>query len=332
MNVASVFKSSGAIRRPIGLCRALALTTCQSTIGSTVGLSRPRDTYRVRSGGPSAFCLLTSGAWDRQIARLVTIERNAKPRNAVHQRGQPAREFDAKPGRLGHLFDQLAPKRRAATCLERETGKVPQTGKTLVITEADRRMVFERDYGPRVEAKMIMLDNFRRAQEVWHKATQEKEDFSRLAREFSIEPNSRALGGVIPDIRKHVGSKKVVEEAFKLKPGEISGIIQTGSGRYVILLCESITEPKVSYEDVRDLIEEHLREEKRQDAVAKIFEQLKKEIRVDNYITGTSTATIRQTSATSTRNAPGTGKVVPVARNRNGGATNTSPTRSTSRR
>ena len=205
-------------------------------------------------------------------------------------------------------------------------------GDEIVITEADRKKVFERDYGPRVEAKMIMLDNFRRAQEVWHKATQEKQDFSRLARELSIEPTSRALGGDIPPIRRHVGSKKIVEEAFKLKPGEISGIIQIGSGRFVILLCESITEPKVTYKEVREFIEKDLREEKRQEAVAKIFEQLKKEIRVDNFITGTSTGTIRQASATTARNVPGGGKVVPVARKRNRGTANTSTTRRTSRR
>jgi foldase protein PrsA len=205
-------------------------------------------------------------------------------------------------------------------------------GEEIVITEADRRKAFERDYGPRVLAKMIMLGKLHHAQDVWRKATQEKQDFSRLARKFSIEPNSAPVGGEIPAIRRHVGSKKIVEEAFKLKPGDISGIIQAGSGRFVILLCESITEPTVNYEDVRDLIEKDLLEEKRQEAVAKIFEQLKKEIRVDNYITGTSTATIRQTSATSTRNVPGGGKVVPVARNRNSSATNTSPTRRTSRR
>ena len=207
-------------------------------------------------------------------------------------------------------------------------------GDEIVITEADRRKVFERDYGPRVEAKMIMLDNLRRAQDVWQKATgPQKEDFSRLAREYSIDPTSRALGGDIPRIRRHVGSKKLVDEAFKLKPDEISGIIQVGPGRFIILLCEGITKPNVDYADVRDLIEKDLREEKRQEAVAKVFEQLKKEIRVDNYITGTSTSGIRQTSATSTRKVPGGGRVVPATGSRKSGATNNSPKRSrTSRR
>jgi foldase protein PrsA len=88
-----------------------------------------------------------------------------------------------------------------------------------------------------VECKAIMLDDEHRAMDAWEQAKRNPNDFVRLVKEFSIEPISRAVGGDIPPIRRHVGSKKVVGEAFKLKPGEISGIIQTGSGRFVILLC-----------------------------------------------------------------------------------------------
>jgi foldase protein PrsA len=205
-------------------------------------------------------------------------------------------------------------------------------GKEIVITQADRTKAFERDYGPRVEAKMIMLDNLRRAEEVWHKATQpnastgKPEDFGRLAREYSIEPTSRALDGAIPPIRMHVGSQEVIKQAFKLQIGEISGIIQAGTGRYVILLCEGYTEQVATYSEVRDLIEKHLLEEKRQEAVAKVFVKIRKEVRVDNYVTNMSSGSVRQVSGTKTRSLTTGGKVVPA------NATSRQPSRTTSPR
>lgn len=195
-------------------------------------------------------------------------------------------------------------------------------GEEVRITNDDRRKAYERDYGPRVEAKMIMLDNLRRAEECWHKATQadpstgKPEDFSRLAREYSIEPTSRALGGDIPPIRMHVGSQEVIKEAFKLQPNEVSGIIQAGPSRYVILLCEGFTKQVASYQEVRDIIEENLTEEKRQEAVAKVFEQLKKEIRVDNYVTQTTSGGVRQAGSNKTSSVSTGGEVVPTSATR----------------
>ncbi len=184
-------------------------------------------------------------------------------------------------------------------------------GENVVITNEDRRKFYESEYGPRVKAKMIMLGKLGHAQKVWEKAQRNRDDFGRLAREHSIEPTSRSLDGAIPPIRMHVGAEEVVKAAFKLKLGEISGIIQAGPSRYVILLCEGETSPVAEYEEVREIIEEQLLEQKRQEAVAKVFTQLKKEIRVDNYLNRTSTGGIRQTSDTrnlAERNAAGLNK------------------------
>src|SRR5690606_14027328 len=43
-------------------------------------------------------------------------------------------------------------------------------GAEVQITEADIQKAFERDYGPKVKARMIMMDNQRRLNEVWQKA------------------------------------------------------------------------------------------------------------------------------------------------------------------
>lgn len=171
-------------------------------------------------------------------------------------------------------------------------------GDDVQITEQDIQQAFVRDYGPRVEARLIMLDNVRRAQEVYHLAQQNPDDFERLAQKHSIEPNSAAMGGAVPPIRRYSGNKELEEAAFKLKPGEISPIVQAGPSRYVILKCEGHTEPVVTLNEVRERIAEDLREEKTQVAVAGVFEQLKKETRVDNFLTNVSTGGVQQTSGT----------------------------------
>ena len=168
-------------------------------------------------------------------------------------------------------------------------------GKEVTVTPEDVRQAFVRTYGPKVKARMIMLDNIRRAQEVHKTVRENPADFGRIAREKSIDPTSQALDGVIPPIGMYGSpeSRELEQQAFKLRDGEISGIIQLpfpGMQRYVILKREGLTDPiETKLEDVRPLIEEELREQKIQTEVAKVFTEIKARTKVDNYATQTST-------------------------------------------
>jgi len=189
-------------------------------------------------------------------------------------------------------------------------------GQSIEVTEADMKTGFERDYGPRVKARLILVDaNLRQANQIWEKCVAAPDDFDRIAREFSADPNTRPLGGVIPPIRRHSGSKNVEDEAFRMKPGEISPVIQVAENRYVILKCEGTTEPVVT--DIKDVWEDlyaQLVEEKTQKSVAHIFEDVQKSSRVDNFLTNQSTGSspIQPTSGTAPAgnvrlNGPATG-------------------------
>mgnify|MGYP001604689760 CR=1 FL=1 len=163
-------------------------------------------------------------------------------------------------------------------------------GEKVDISEEDIQKAFVRNYGPRVKALVIMVDNLRRGNEVWEKAKKDPENFDKLAQEFSIDPNSRALGGKVPPIPRYTGNDKLEGEAFKLKMGEISGVIEIAQGRYVILKCEGRTVPVVTdIEEVRDSLYDELKEAKTQQAVGKTFEKIKEQTRVDNYLAQTST-------------------------------------------
>ena len=137
-------------------------------------------------------------------------------------------------------------------------------GETVEISDKELKLAFDRNYGPRVKAKAIVLDNPRRAREVHAKVVANPEDFSKYVTEYSIDPNSRALGGVIPPIPRHAGNEKLEEVVFKLKENEISSVVQVGVNQYMIVLCEGRTEQVVTEltSDVEQMLRDQLTEEK----------------------------------------------------------------------
>ena len=71
-------------------------------------------------------------------------------------------------------------------------------GEEVKITAKMMQDAYEDSYGPRVKARMIVLGNVRRATEIWEKAKANPDAFEDLARNYSVEPNSKALGGTVP--------------------------------------------------------------------------------------------------------------------------------------
>jgi foldase protein PrsA len=162
-------------------------------------------------------------------------------------------------------------------------------GGQIELTEEEIEKAFVRNYGERVKLRMIMLDNRRRATDLWDKVHKDPDNFDKYAQEHSIDPNSRALGGAVPPVPRFTGSPEVEAAAFKLKEGEISGVIEIGANRFVILKGEGRTVPTVTdIGEVREALYEELLETKTQTAVAEVFQELKKQARVDNYLTSTT--------------------------------------------
>jgi parvulin-like peptidyl-prolyl isomerase len=163
-------------------------------------------------------------------------------------------------------------------------------GDDVKITEEDLNKGFEANYGPRVRCRAIVLNNQRKAQEVWDMARQNLTEkyFGDLAEQYSIEANSRSLRGEVPPIQKHSGQPIVEREAFQLKPGELSGVIQAGEN-FVILFCQGRTKPVgAKFEEVRDQLYEDIHEKKLRLAMGQAFEKMKSVATIDNYLAGTS--------------------------------------------
>jgi parvulin-like peptidyl-prolyl isomerase len=161
-------------------------------------------------------------------------------------------------------------------------------GNNVQITEEDLQRGYKANYGERVRCRAIVLNNLRRAQEVWEKARENPtpKNFGDLAEQYSIEATSRSLRGEVPPIQQHGGQPLLEKEAFTLKKGELSGIINVGD-THVILLCEGRTEPvKTNFDEVKKFLYEDIHEKKLRIAMGKTFEQLKEHAHIDNYLVG----------------------------------------------
>jgi parvulin-like peptidyl-prolyl isomerase len=189
-------------------------------------------------------------------------------------------------------------------------------GGQVQVTDEDLQRGFEANYGPRVRCRAIVLNNPRQAQRVWELARRDltPETFGRLAAQYSIEPSSRANEGEVAPVKKWGGQPVLEREAFALKPGELSSIIQA-EDKYIILLCEGYTEPVgVDFASVRNLLLEDIREKKLRLAMANYFDELQENGTVDNFITGTTHSPKRKKGQP--RFAPGT-PLMPMGKDKN---------------
>ncbi len=163
-------------------------------------------------------------------------------------------------------------------------------GEKVDVTEEDLHRGYEANYGPRVRCLAIVVNNQRRAQQVFEMARKNNtaEYFGELAAQYSVEPGSQALRGEVPPIKKYGGQPKLEDEAFALKPGELSGIIQVAD-KFILLRCEGYTNPTtIEFAKVRGEIYEDLREKKLRLAMATCYEDLHEAATIDNFVAGTS--------------------------------------------
>jgi parvulin-like peptidyl-prolyl isomerase len=197
-------------------------------------------------------------------------------------------------------------------------------GDRIQVTNDDLQKGYESSYGERVEVLAIVLGDQRQAQRVWDMARDNPTEgaFAKLASEYSIEPTSRGNGGKVPPIRRHSGGGVIEEEAFKLKPGELSGILAADE-QFIVLRCVGRTKPvAVDFAAVKNNIYKDIHEKKIRVEMNKEFDRLLASAQVDNYLAGTSQPGRRAAPAAATAGpAQGTTrKLAPIRTSPAGGA------------
>lgn len=107
------------------------------------------------------------------------------------------------------------------------------------------------------------------------------DDFAKLASEVSDDPGTKAKGGDLDFFPKGTMIPAFEEAAFALKPGEISGLVETEYGYHIIKVeekKEALLEP---YEKIKEKVKEQALQEMRKAAVTDFVEKALKNAKVE---------------------------------------------------
>lgn len=264
--------------------------------GEPIPLERVRNVCLERYGKDVLAGLITQVLLDQSLEKHslhinqadldAEVARAAETMGFVTAEGQP--DVSAWLERVSREQNQamdfyIADVVKPTVALKKLVGTVP-------VTRDDLDKAFAATFGPRVRCRVIVLDSQRRAQEVWQLARQDPtaDKIGKLAEQYSVDPTSKALRGEVPPIQRFGGQPVIEREAFGLKPGELSGVIQVAD-RFLVLYCEGYTEPvEVSFAEVRDELFRDIHEKKQRIEMARFFSHLEESSAIDNFLAGTS--------------------------------------------
>ncbi len=109
------------------------------------------------------------------------------------------------------------------------------------------------------------------------------EDFGALAKEYSEGP-SGPKGGDLGFFGRGQMVKPFEETAFTMKPGQVSGMVETRFGYHLIMVTDRTPESTFSYEEVKDRLEQYLKQQKVQEAIAEYVETLKGKAKIERFL------------------------------------------------
>jgi len=111
---------------------------------------------------------------------------------------------------------------------------------------------------------------------------QEGGDFAALAKEFSEGP-SNVKGGDLGYFRRGQMVKPFEEAAFALEPGKVSGIIETNFGYHLIKTIGKKPEAIIPYKDIKDKLEQYLKQEKVKKEIKVFIDKLREKAKVETF-------------------------------------------------
>ena len=109
-------------------------------------------------------------------------------------------------------------------------------------------------------------------------------DFAELAKQYSADPGSAAQGGDLGFFGRGQMVKPFEETAFSMKPGQVSGMVETRFGYHLIMVTERTPASTLSYEEVKDRLEQYLKQQKIQEEIAAYVETLKSKAKIERFV------------------------------------------------
>lgn len=112
---------------------------------------------------------------------------------------------------------------------------------------------------------------------------QKGEDFGALAKEYSEGP-SGPNGGELGYFTRGQMVKPFEEVAFAMKPGEVSGMVETRFGYHLIKVTDKTPETTMSYDDVKDRLRQFLNQKKLQEEINVYVKRLEEDAKIERFI------------------------------------------------
>ncbi|HCG98411.1 MAG: hypothetical protein A2074_03850 [Candidatus Aquicultor primus] len=109
-------------------------------------------------------------------------------------------------------------------------------------------------------------------------------DFSKLAKEHSIDPGSKDKGGEMPMTDKDQFVPEFAAASWTLEPGQISDIVKTTYGFHIIKMIAKKDGGEKAFNDIKDEVEEQMLSPKKQEVFGKWLDELKAKAKIDRYL------------------------------------------------
>lgn len=149
----------------------------------------------------------------------------------------------------------------------------------VVVTEDDMKKAYEAKYGEKIECRLILWPRDQRsvALAMYTKIRDSEAEFERAAKQ-QADPKLAGTGGRIEPFGRHTtGNEQLEKSAFRLKPGEMSEVLETPQG-FLVIKCIKLIPPEADkkYDAVKDSFREDIVKRKiAQQEVPKYFKELK---------------------------------------------------------
>lgn len=106
-------------------------------------------------------------------------------------------------------------------------------------------------------------------------------DFGALARANSQDPGSAGKGGELDVFNRGQMVKQFEDAAFALRPGEVTGVVETPFGFHVIKLLERLPVERVSFEQAREPLRQRMTQERQQERLRTLVEGLRARAKIE---------------------------------------------------
>ncbi|MFH0983094.1 MAG: peptidylprolyl isomerase [Planctomycetota bacterium] len=153
----------------------------------------------------------------------------------------------------------------------------------MQFTEAQLETEFERAYGARVKVRHLQVATLAEAEQMEKRLADEGADFAALAEHYSANPNTAPSGGLlrvfsqndedVPDLMRNT--------AFALEPGQHSAPLRIGEWFHILKVEERYPPGDLASAEVRDEVEQRLRERLTEPAMQQLHQTLLQQARVE---------------------------------------------------